>query len=286
VTPDLAALQTVALRAMDLAEAHVLTHRPRQVTSKGDRDMVTDVDLAVEHTVRDFLIRETPAIGVLGEEEGGPDTSTRWVLDPVDGTANFTRAIPLTGISLALVHDDRAVLGVVALPLLNQRFWAADGLGSWCNGRSIHAATTTRPDEAVVAVGDYGTGPGAEDRNRIALALHAHLAPRVQRIRMLGSAAVDLAWVASGALDTSITLGNRSWDMAAGTAIARNAGAVVIDVDGTAHTATSRFTIATTPGLRSHILSALQAAVRAHRPSHDPRRTRPVRRPGQRGPSC
>ncbi|MGH3708840.1 MAG: inositol monophosphatase family protein [Pseudonocardiaceae bacterium] len=262
MSPDLTSLMPIARHAIDLGEAHVRTHQPRLITPKGDRDMMTDVDLAVERMIREFLAEATPAIGFLGEEQGGMDAQTRWVLDPIDGTANFTRALPLNGISLALVHDQHAVLGAIALPFLSQRYWAAEGLGAWRNHQPITAAHTTNLSEAIVALGDYGTGPGAPARNRVALALHAYLAPRVQRVRMLGSAAVDLAWVADGTLDASITLGNRAWDMAAGTVIARQAHAALIDADGTPHTTGSRFTIAAAPGLRDPILAAVHAAIR------------------------
>ncbi len=260
MTPDLTSLMPIALQAIGLGEAHVRTHQPRLVTSKGDRDMVTDVDLAVEHMIRDLLADTTPTIPFLGEEEGGTPAPTQWVLDPIDGTVNFARGIPLNGISLALVHQHHAVLGVISLPFLQQRFWAAQDLGAWRNNQPITVAHTTTLAEAIVAIGDYGSGPGAGERNRAALALHAHLAPRVQRVRMLGSAAVDLAWVADGTLDASITLGNRAWDMAAGTVIARQAHATILDSDGTPHTTHSRHTIATTPALRDPILAAVQAA--------------------------
>lgn len=263
MSPDLTSLMPVALRAMDLAEEYVRIHEPGLVTAKGDRDMVTDVDLAVERMVREFLAEATPAVGFLGEEEGGTDAETRWVLDPVDGTANFTRGLPLNGISLALVHEEHAVLGVIALPFLARRYWAAEGLGAWRNGQPIIAARTTALSDAIVAVGDYGTGPDPPSHNRAALAVHAHLAPRAQRVRMLGSAAVDLVWVADGTLDASITLGNRTWDMAAGAIIARQAGAAVLDADGTPHTTNSRCTIATVPALHHDILTAVHAATNA-----------------------
>lgn len=272
MNPDLTVLLPIALQAIEIGEAHVRTHPPTGITPKGDRDMITDVDLAVERMIGEFLAQATPAIGFLGEEHGGADESTCWVLDPLDGTANFTRGLPLNGISLALVHNHHAVLGVIALPFLHQRYWAAEGLGAWRNHQPITAARTATLAEAIVALGDYGTGPGAPSRNQVALALHTHLAPRVQRVRMLGSAAVDLAWVADGTLDASITLGNRVWDMAAGTVIARQAHAALLDGDGTPHTTRSRFTIAAAPALRESILAAVRAAT-----TTDPD---PVRSPG------
>jgi myo-inositol-1(or 4)-monophosphatase len=270
VIPDLHALLDHARQVTDQAEQQLRTRRPSRIEAKGDRDMLTDVDLAIERLARDALPRRAPGTGFLGEEEGGrTDMETYWIIDPVDGTANFIRGLPLCGISLALVHQGAPVLGVISLPFLDRRYWAADGLGAWRNGRPIRAASTSELSEAMIAVGDYGTGDGAGERNRTAIAVHARLAPAAQRVRMLGSAAVDLALVADGSIDASITLGNRSWDMAAGAVIARAAGALVIDSDGTDHTLASRATIAVAPALRASILDVLDAATAdaSHPPS-------------------
>jgi myo-inositol-1(or 4)-monophosphatase len=133
--------------------------------------MATDVDLAIERILRDELTRATPGIGVQGEEEGGPTSGTRWVIDPVDGTANLTHDIPLTGISLALVVDEDPLLGVIALPQLDRTYWAADGLGACRDGHPIRIAGPARLDEAIVAVGDYATttsSPGPRPTRRSA----------------------------------------------------------------------------------------------------------------------
>jgi len=111
----------------------------------------------------------------------------------------------------------------------------------------------------VVAVGDYATGPRADHKNEQRLALTVQLAPRVHRVRMLGTAALDLAWVAEGRLDASITLGNKPWDTAAGVLLAREAGATVVDADGSAHGFDSAATIAGADALISQLLPLIQA---------------------------
>ncbi|RAS59426.1 myo-inositol-1(or 4)-monophosphatase [Lentzea atacamensis] len=261
MTTELEHLLTTAHHAVDHAEQLLRGHPPTTVHAKGDRDMATDTDVAIERAVRARLAHETPAIPVHGEEEGGATAGTRWELDPIDGTANHLRGLPLTGISLALIREQIPILGVISLPLLRTRHWALAGHGAFCDGQPITASPTTDLAQALIAVGDYGTGPDAGPRNTIAHAVHQHLAPRAQRIRMFGSAAVDLAWLAAGHLDASITLGNRAWDMAAGAVIAREAGAHVVDHDGTDHTTASRFTIATAPGLLTAVLDTLHAAL-------------------------
>jgi myo-inositol-1(or 4)-monophosphatase len=134
------------------------------VTEKADRDLVSDVDIAVERAVRDYLHQATPDIGFLGEEEGGPDdpgTGWIWALDPIDGTSNFAHGIPLCATSLALMRDGSPVLGVIDAPFLGERFHAARGHGAWSGDRRLAASGTTALHEAIVAIGDYATGPGA-----------------------------------------------------------------------------------------------------------------------------
>lgn len=260
MTGELSQLLTIACETVTRAEEHVARHRPAEIVVKGDRDTVTDVDIAVERLVRDTLAERTPGAAFLGEEEGGTDTGTGWILDPLDGTANFVRALPLCGVSLAFVDNGEPVIGVVTLPFLQRRYWAAAGHGAWRNGHPVHCSAPRALHDAIVAIGDYGTGRGAGLRNEAAFALHRHLAPRAQRLRMLGSAAVDLVFVADGTVDASITLGNAPWDMAAGTLIAREAGALVLDTDGHDHTRSSRATVVLAPGLRGPILAAVAAA--------------------------
>ncbi|OEJ22141.1 hypothetical protein AR457_40395 [Streptomyces agglomeratus] len=259
MSPDLPTLLDLARSVTGRAEQQLRDLTPDLITAKGDRDMVTNVDLAIEREARKALLDGAPGIGFVGEEEGGDTAAdTYWIIDPVDGTANFIRGLPLCGISLALVHHGVPVLGVIHLPLIGRRYWAAQHLGAYRDGHRISAASTSTLPEAMFAVGDYGTGPDGPERNRVALAIQAHLAEKAQRVRMLGSAAVDLAFVADGTLDATITLGNHDWDMAAGVVLAREAGAVVMDTDGSPHTPGSRTTIATAPGLRDAVLDILR----------------------------
>ncbi|MUN36012.1 inositol monophosphatase family protein [Actinomadura litoris] len=257
-----ASLLPVALRAAEIASDLVRTRVPGLLTAKGDRDMASEVDYAVERAVRAYLRDRTPDIAILGEEEGiTGDTKSDllWAIDPVDGTANFVRGIPLCGFSIGLVHKGRPIVGVIDLPFLGTRYQAAQHTGAYVGDRRIQASMTTDLKDAIVAIGDYAVGEGAEAKNRLRLALTERLAANVQRVRMLGSAALDLAWVAEGKLDASITLSNKPWDTAAGVIIAREAGAKVTDQDGMDHTLASVATLAFSPplscGLSSLILS-------------------------------
>jgi myo-inositol-1(or 4)-monophosphatase len=262
--PPIDHLLAIALHTVTLVEARLLTHPPTTITDKSVKDPVTDVDIAIERLVRGHLHQTTPQVAFLGEEEGGDlDAPALWVLDPIDGTANYHRGLPLCGISLALIRRGRPVLGVIGLPMLGHRYWASVGHGAWRDGTPITAATTTDMDQAIVAIGDYGFGDDVTDYNDASFALHRRLAVCAQRVRMLGSAAVDLALVADGTLDASITLSNNAWDMAAGSVIAREAGALVIDRDGTTHGLGSQMAIATAAALREPILTITRQATHA-----------------------
>jgi myo-inositol-1(or 4)-monophosphatase len=238
---------------------------PGAISAKGDRDMASDVDIVVEHHIRDFLGEHTPAFAFLGEEEGatGPHGVPMWVLDPVDGTANFVRGLPLCAVSLALIHDDQPVVGVIGLPFLAARYWAEEGQGAYRDGRRIHARNTSDLNEAIVAFGDFAVGDGASRSNLLRLELLDRLAAGALLVRMVGSAAIDLAWLAEGRFDMSITLLNQPWDMAAGVVIAREAGARVFDMDGSDYRMQSSATLATTPGLADQLVRLLLESDRA-----------------------
>jgi myo-inositol-1(or 4)-monophosphatase len=273
MTADPGSLLPVAFRAIDTASEIIRTHPLSALTEKSDRDLVSDVDLAVERAIRARLETETPGIGFLGEEEGRtgtPGAEWVWTLDPIDGTSNFVHGIPLCAVSLALLHHGRPVLGVIEAPFLGERYHAIEGHGAYLGAQRLTASGATELRDAVVAIGDYAVGKDADRENQLRLAATLQLVPRVHRIRMLGTAALDLAWVAAGRLDASITLGNKPWDTAAGVIIAREAEAVVVDTDGSPHDFNSAATIAASAPLISQLIPLLQAVDSDHYPMNAP----------------
>ena len=260
-------LLPIAQEAIDAASELARTSPPGELTPKGDRDYASEVDFTIERTVRTFLQSRTPSIAFVGEEENAKpdDASEWWTLDPIDGTVNFAHSLPLCAVSLALVRDGRPVLGVIDLPFLGARYWAAETEGAYRDRSRLQVREVHHLDDAVLAIGDYAVGPGADQKNEARLNLTHLLAGRALRVRMLGSAAVDLAWLAEGKVDASVTLSNRSWDVAAGVILAREAGATVNDQDGSAHTTDSGATVATSPGIQNELLSLLATAVNGDR---------------------
>ncbi|KAA9150801.1 inositol monophosphatase family protein [Amycolatopsis acidicola] len=255
-----AELLPVAREAAGIARRVIRSRAPATITAKAERDLVTDIDLAVEDEVRRFLERETPEIGILGEESGhtGATGGLWWALDPVDGTANFSRGIPLCGVSLALVSGERAVVAAIDLPFLDVRYTAAEGEGAYAGEDLIAASTVHEIADAIVSIGDFAVSPGAEEKNRVRIALLSRLGARAQRVRMLGTAAIDLAWVAEGKLDASVILANLPWDTLAGVLLVREAGGVVLDADGSQHTTASAATIAVGAPLRPALMTLLR----------------------------
>jgi myo-inositol-1(or 4)-monophosphatase len=256
----------VAREAVAIARRIIRSRAPLSVKTKGERDLVTDVDLAVEHAVREFLARETPDVGILGEEHGrtgAEDDDLWWALDPVDGTANLARGVPLCAVSLALVAGRGAVLAAVDLPFLDLEYTAVRGRGGYAGDERIVASEVRDISRAVISIGDFAVGRRAAEKNRVRIELMTRLGAKAQKIRMIGAAAIDLAWVAHGKLDATIILANQPWDTMAGALLVREAGGVVLDQDDTEHTADSSATIATCPGLRPEIMAMLRQAVEA-----------------------
>jgi myo-inositol-1(or 4)-monophosphatase len=255
-------LLEIAWQATQIGANTLRTSQPSSVHHKGDRDLVTDIDLAIQQDIADYLTQTTPDIGLLAEESlQQPTISTTewlWVLDPIDGTSNFVHGLPLCSVSLALLHCGRTVVAVTHAPLLGRTYHAIKDNGAFLNGQPITTSRTERLNEAIVSLGDYAVGPEAAAQNQHRLALTAELIPRVERIRMIGAATLDLAFVAEGAIDACVMMSNKPWDTAAGALIAREAGAHITDAHGNPHTYQSDSTIATTPAIAHQLATVMQ----------------------------
>lgn len=258
---DNSELLDIARGAVAIADDLLRNRAPSVVTAKGDRDMASDLDFAIEQEVRGFLRECTPDISFLGEEEGRVSHGTgelTWVLDPIDGTANFVRGLPLHAVSLGLIQHLRPIIGVISTSMQANAYWAVENGGAYLGDEQIHASQVTDLPDAIIALGDYAVGEGAEETNAVRFAITQQLARHVQRVRMLGSAAIDLAWVAQGCLAGAVMLSNKPWDTAAGVLLAREAGAVVVDVQGRPHTTESHSTVAVAPALADGLLALLR----------------------------
>jgi myo-inositol-1(or 4)-monophosphatase len=258
-------LLEIAWQATQIGAKTLKTSQPDAVYHKGDRDLVTDIDLAIQRDIADYLTRATPEIDLLAEESvQQPDigaTEWLWVLDPIDGTSNFVHGLPLCSVSLALMHRGRPVVAVTHAPLLGRTYHATKDNGAFLNGEPISASGTDRLNAAVVSLGDYAVGHEAATLNQQRLALTGELIPRVERIRMIGAATLDLAFVAEGALDACVMMSNKPWDTAAGTLIAHEAGAHITDAYGNPHNYQSASTVASTPAITDQLATVIETTV-------------------------
>ena len=224
----------------------------------GLHDLTTELDYRIEDSVRELLAKETPRFGVIGEERGGARdlSGPVWVVDPIDGTVNFQRGLPLCGFSIALVEGDAPTIGVIDLPFLDERYTAARDRGARVNGHAIHVSDIAAMERASIAVGDFPVDPEADGLGIAHQATLLHRLGRAAlRTRMLGSAAIDLAWVASGKLDASITLFGKPWDVAAGVLIVQEANGVAVDLGSAPWTMQSHVVLASNREL-SHLILA------------------------------
>ncbi len=203
------------------------------VTKKGRIDLVTAADLEVERAFRALIADRCPDHAVLGEEAGAgaqPQPSPyRWIIDPVDGTTNFAHGLALFCVSIALEIDGQLAIGVVYDPMADELFTAERGGGARLNGRTIRVAPTEVLVDALVCTGfPYAV---LEDQARQIQAFSGFL-EQAQGLRRLGSAALDLCYVAAGRFDGFWEERLHPWDIAAGVVIVEEAGGRVSGYDG------------------------------------------------------
>ena len=200
------------------------------VVTKGPGDYVSEADTASEEAIRDALQRKAPGVAFFGEEGGGTRAEVGWVVDPLDGTANFLHAFPVVGVSVALVEAGRPVVGAVHAPLLGETYTAARGAGAHRDGRPLRVARRD-PARAICATGFPFKIKHRLDRYRPVFE-RAFL--DFEDLRRPGAASLDLAWTAAGVFDGFFELGLGSWDVAAGALLVVEAGGLVTDWDGDA----------------------------------------------------
>jgi myo-inositol-1(or 4)-monophosphatase len=203
-----------------------------QVSVKGPGEFVSTADLRAERTLRAELTRARPGYGLLFEEGGaseGSDTRHRWIVDPLDGTTNFLHGIPHFSISIALERDGEIVAGVVYEPTRDEMFSAEKGLGAYVNDRRLRVSARRHLAEAVIGTGmPFGDRAGQPGYGETLAAVMS----ATSGIRRMGSAALDLAYVAGGRFDGFWEFGLKPWDLAAGILLVREAGGYVSDMAG------------------------------------------------------
>jgi myo-inositol-1(or 4)-monophosphatase len=248
----------VAIKAARRAGYALRDHynRPHEVSFKGIIDLVTEMDQESERMVTEILYQEFPEYGILGEEGSRSTTpySCRWIIDPLDGTTNYSYGYPLFGVSIALEKQGEITLGVVYNPLIDELFTAEKGGGAYLNGTPIHVTDTIELGKSLLASG-FPYDVWSSSRNNCNE--WEKLIKKTISIRCDGSAALDLCHTACGRLDGYWELDLEAWDMAAGALIVQEAGGLVTLVDGTPFNHLRRNVLASNGHLHQLLLDEL-----------------------------
>lgn len=221
-------------------------------------DFATELDLELERRLADGL-REGTGLEVHGEEFGGPPVNegTLWVVDPIDGTANYSLGIPTTGILVSLVHESQPVLGLTWLPLLGLRFTSVAGRPLRQNGDELPRLGEVSIRDSALGLGSLSTGARATYPPAYRREVSDRLSVAAARTRKFGSTGVDLAFVASGRLSAAVSFGNHAWDNAAGASHIRSAGGVVTDLAGQQWSIESGSMLAAGPLAHAEVLNTV-----------------------------
>lgn len=248
-TALLAAREAGRIQIQALGNAHTIDY-------KGETNLVTEVDLACEEAIfrrikdafpsHDFLLEESPA-----KRSGSPYL---WVVDPLDGTTNYTHGYPQFCCSIALQADRRTVLGVVYDPVRDELFTAQRGAGAFLNERPIRTSDEDRLIRSLVATGFPDDIKRARDKN---LRKFSRLLQRVRSVRRSGSAALDFCYLAAGRLDGYWVLKLAPWDAAAGVLMVEEAGGCVTDLQGQPTHLHSRAFVASNGRIHDSLLALL-----------------------------
>ncbi len=225
--------ETVARRC--LAEGGRLAmerfHQPQSVSVKGRGNLVTQVDLAIEAHIQRILADEFPEHALLSEESNASVSARRgwtWVVDPLDGTRNYVSGIPFFCVNMALCHAGEPLAGWTFDPVHDELFHARKGEGAWLGDQPLRASKKESVQSSVIGI-DMGYDDG---RANLMLGLLRELWPGMQAIRIVGSAALGLAYAACGRYDLFVHNLLYPWDLAAGILLVREAGGVISDREG------------------------------------------------------
>lgn len=225
--------RAVAILAARKAGAYLLREFKRGVGSfalKSSHEILTKADKGAERIILPLLKKYTPGYQILSEESGLTKRGSDWlwVVDPLDGTTNFKVHNPLFSVSVALYCKGEPRLGVVYAPYLNELFVAEKGKGATMNGKRIHVSKTGELKRAFLTY-CYGTHP---KHMRAAVELYRYFKMKSVDMRQMGSAAIELSWVAMGRTESIVIPGTHPWDAAAGALIVTEAGGKVTDFQG------------------------------------------------------
>ena len=201
---------------------HANWHLPKRVNCAEAHDIKLELDVRCQALIEKILSAAFPGIPVLGEEgdTGDVNAEYRWVIDPIDGTVNYAFGLPHAGVSIALQHRAESVVGVIYDPFTDEIWTTIKGQPTRLNGKIVRVSTRAKVEDAIVAMGFSKS----KDNLKKSLPHLIRISKQAKKIRIMGSAALELAYVASGRLDAYIERTINLWDVAAGALLIENAG--------------------------------------------------------------
>ncbi|SPD75945.1 Inositol-1-monophosphatase [uncultured Desulfobacterium sp.] len=228
----------------------------KQITKKGDIDLVTEADLNSEKEIIRIIHDNFPDDNILSEEGGelGRMTNRTWIIDPLDGTTNFVHGFPFFAVSIGLEIEQEIALGVVFNPYLGELFEAVKGSGAFFNNSTIHVSHTPTLAESLLATG-FPYNIQKESGNVIRL--FEKMLVLSQGVRRPGSAAIDMCYVAAGRFDGFWEQNLKPWDTAAGTIIVKEAGGTLSDYTGAPYNPYMHSVVAANPYIHDMMISVL-----------------------------
>jgi myo-inositol-1(or 4)-monophosphatase len=202
------------------------------VSEKSPANLVTEADFASQQAIHQIIAARFPDHGFLGEEDANTDSAGksgyRWIVDPLDGTSNYVHRFPYYAVSIGLEHDGELLVGVVLDPNRNELFSAVRGGGAFLNDRPIYPTATARLDQALVVA----SLPVNVGRDHFTVRQFLAVLTAAQHLQRTGSAALNLCYVACGRIDAFFSSSLKTWDVAGGAVIVREAGGRVTNMAG------------------------------------------------------
>lgn len=248
----------IAIKAARKAGDYTLTFLDKKVsyTMKTAHDIQAEADLGAEQIIISMIKTAFPGHDIFAEESGREDSQSDylWVIDPIDGTINFSRHIEEYCVSIALCHKGKIILGVIYQPVLQKLIIAEAGKGTYVNGKKV---SVSEESELINCLVDTDNSSDIEARKRN-IDILSDFSSKVRHVRVFGSAAMGMARIAQGQIDIYFKTAFNYWDYAAGIVIVQEAGGMVTDIDGNGINIGSKNILACSKAMHKQALASIQ----------------------------
>ena len=235
-------------------------HSQKEITFKAKKDLVTTCDVAIENFLKDAFSKEFKEFNIIAEESNNDNIEFKdsIIIDPIDGTTNFVNQVPHTCISVGVYKNKQPYMGVVYNPILEELYFAQVGCGAYLNDEKIEVSTDDYLMTSLISTGFPYTSGSCEDDLNDVMKKMKNILPNCQDIRRLGSAALDLCYVARGTYEGYYEMNLKAWDVSAGIIILSEAGGKISNIDGETYTLfKDKYIVATNGFIHKKLLETL-----------------------------